>query len=63
MAEKERIERFEELIAWQNARDLTRAIYEITERGEFRKDFALRDQVRRAAVSVMANIAEGMVSY
>jgi len=59
MAEKERIERFEELIAWQKARSLTKAIHEITERGGFRKDFALRDQVRRAAVSVMANIAEG----
>ena len=59
MAEKERIQRFEDLIVWQKARSLTKTIYEITERGGFRKDLALRDQVRRAAVSVMANIAEG----
>jgi len=63
MAEKERIQRFEDLIVWQKARSLTKTIYEITERGGFKKDFALRDQVRRAAVSVMSNIAEAMVSY
>ena len=59
MGEKKRIERFEDLIAWQKAKNLTRAIYEITKIGEFAKDFGLRDQIRRAAVSVMSNIAEG----
>ncbi len=59
MVVKERVERFEDLIAWQKARQLTKAIYEATGHGEFAKDFALKDQIRRAAVSVMSNIAEG----
>ncbi|MBU1962815.1 MAG: four helix bundle protein [Gammaproteobacteria bacterium] len=54
-----RIERFEDLIAWQKARKVTAAIYAITTTGAFSKDFGLRDQIRRAAVSVMSNIAEG----
>ena len=57
MAQK--VERFEDLIAWQKARQLTVDIYRITAHGEFAKDFGLRDQIRRAAVSVMSNIAEG----
>lgn len=57
MAQK--VERFEDLIAWQKARQLTVEIYRITAHGEFVKDFGLRDQIRRAAVSVMSNIAEG----
>ncbi len=55
----EKIEKFEDLIAWQRARDLTKQIYEITKQGEFQRDFGLRDQMRRASVSVMSNIAEG----
>lgn len=55
----QKVERFEDLIAWQKARQLTVEIYLITVRGEFAKDFGLRDQIRRAAVSVMSNIAEG----
>jgi len=54
---KERINRFEDLIAWQKARELTKAVYQVTKYGEFSKDFGLRDQMRRAAVSVMSNIA------
>jgi four helix bundle protein len=54
-----RVERFEDLIAWQKARILTRQIYLITSKGDFARDFGLRDQIRRAAVSVMSNIAEG----
>ena len=50
---KEKIERFEDLIAWQKARELTKAIYKVTEQGKFSKDFGLRDQIRMAAVSVM----------
>ena len=53
------IERFEDLIAWQKSRELTATIYKTTGEGNFSKDFALRDQIRRAAVSVMSNIAEG----
>ena len=54
-----RIERFEELIAWQKARVLTREIYEITRIGAFARDFGLSRQIQRAAVSIMSNIAEG----
>ncbi len=54
-----RADKFEDLIAWQKARDLTRAIYQATTTGSFAKDFGLRDQIRRAAVSVMSNLAEG----
>ena len=53
------ITRFEELIAWQKARELTREIYTITRRGDFANDFGLRNQIQRAAVSIMSNIAEG----
>ena len=55
----QRVERFEDLIAWQKARQLTAEIYLITAQGEFVRDFGLRDQIRRAAVSAMSNIAEG----
>jgi four helix bundle protein len=50
-----KIERFEDLIAWQKARELTKNIYKITKRGDFSKDFGLRDQIRRASVSIMSN--------
>jgi four helix bundle protein len=53
------IRRLEEIEAWQKARELTREIYEISKHGSFSKDFGLRDQIRRASVSVMSNIAEG----
>ena len=53
------LKRFEDIHAWQEARKLVKMIYVLTERGQFAKDFGLRDQVRRAAVSIMANIAEG----
>ena len=54
-----KIERFEDIQAWQKARELNREIYEITKDAHFSKDFSLRDQIRRASVSIMANIAEG----
>ena len=53
------IERFEDIEAWKKARELTRIIYTITAKGDFAKDYGLRDQIRRASVSVMSNIAEG----
>jgi four helix bundle protein len=53
------IHRFEDIAAWQKARALTKAIYEMTAQQEFTKDFSLRDQMRRAGVSSMSNIAEG----
>ncbi len=54
-----RITRFEEIEAWQAARKLTAAVYTITSNGDFSRDFGLVDQIRRASVSVMSNIAEG----
>ena len=54
-----KIERFEEIEAWQKGRELSKAIYAVTGQGGFARDFGLRDQMRRAAVSVMSNIAEG----
>ncbi len=56
------IQKFEELRSWQSARELVKMVYEITNAGAFQKDFGLRDQIRRAAVSVMSNIAEGFGS-
>ena len=50
---------FEDIEAWQRARELTRRVYEVSDAGPFARDFGLRDQMRRAAVSVMSNIAEG----
>lgn len=52
-------ERFQDLIAWQKARMLTREIYAVTRQRDFASDRSLADQVRRASVSVMANLAEG----
>ena len=57
MAKK--IERFEDFIAWQKARKLTAEIYKVTNEGNFAKDFGLKDQIRRAAISSMSNLAEG----
>ncbi len=54
-----KIERFEDLIAWQKGRGLVRDIYAVTERRPFARDFAMRDQIRDAALSVPSNIAEG----
>lgn len=54
-----RVERFEDLIAWQKSRALTKEIYLLTDRGKFERDLGLRDQIRKASVSVMSNIAEG----
>ena len=54
-----KIEKFEDIEAWKKARELTKEVYESTRHGAFTSDFGLRDQIRRAAVSVMSNIAEG----
>ena len=54
-----KIERFEDLIAWQKARELMRSIYQVSRQGAFAKDFELSRQIQRAAVSIMSNIAEG----
>src|SRR5689334_21195060 len=53
------IQRFEEIEAWQKGRELTRSIYRLTSRAEFARDFTLKDQIKRAAISITSNIAEG----
>lgn len=50
---------FEELNVYQRARELTNRVYEVTRNGAFARDFGLVDQIRRASVSIMSNIAEG----
>src|SRR6266511_2671950 len=50
---------FEDIEAWQKARELTRRVYELSDQGSFARDFGLRDQMRRACVSILSNIAEG----
>ena len=56
------IHRFEDIEAWQEARKLTKAIYDLTREGRFTKDWGLVDQVQRASVSAMTNIVEGFDS-
>jgi four helix bundle protein len=53
------IARFEDIEGWKKARELTRDIYRVTSAGEFARDFGLCNQIRRASVSIMSNIAEG----
>lgn len=50
---------FKKLLVWQKAKDLAVKIYLFTNKGELAKDFGLRDQIRRSAVSIPSNIAEG----
>jgi len=54
-----KVDRFEDLIAWQKGRELVKRIYAATENGRIARDFALRRQIRSASLSVPANIAEG----
>jgi four helix bundle protein len=54
-----KIEAFEDIESWKKARELTKLIYQHSKRGEFARDFGLRDQIRRASTSIMSNIAEG----
>ena len=51
--------RFEDIAAWQTGRSLIQAVYQISKNGAFASDRGLRDQMRRAAVSITSNIAEG----
>jgi four helix bundle protein len=51
--------KFEEIECWKRARELTRRIYKVSGEARFARDFGLKDQIRRASVSVMSNIAEG----
>ena len=53
------IVRFEDLDAWKIARELTQDVYRITHGEKFSRDFGLKDQIRKASVSIMSNVAEG----
>ncbi len=61
--EKKKIKTFEDLRVWQQGIELVKQIYLITKEGEISRDFGLRDQLRRAAVSVPTNVAEGFERY
>jgi len=54
-----KIQKFEDILAWQKARELTKEIYAYAKTGLFAKDFGLKDQIQRASVSIMGNVAEG----
>lgn len=57
-----KITKFEDIKAWQIARELVNVVYHLTTKGKFQKDYGLKEQTQRAAVSTMANIAEGFDS-
>ena len=50
------IQRFEDIESWKTARQLLRIVYDLSTHGEFAKDFGLRDQIRRVAMSVMSSL-------
>jgi four helix bundle protein len=54
-----KIKKFEDIESWKQARTLTSEIYKITSSGRFDRDFGLKDEIRRASVSILSNIAEG----
>jgi len=54
-----KIEKFEDIKAWQKSRGLVNLIYDITDDNQFSKDWELKNQIRRSAISVMSNVAEG----
>ena len=57
-----KIKNFEELDVWKKSRTITNSIYKLTANGKFAKDWGLKDQIQRASVSIMSNIAEGFDS-
>jgi len=57
--DRKKIESFEDLLVWQKGMEITKQVYLISRQGELGRDFALRDQLRRAAISIPTNIAEG----
>ena len=61
--EKKKVESFEDLRVWQKGIDLVKQIYLVTKEGDLSKDFGLKDQLRRASVSIPTNIAEGFERY
>ena len=59
MESKKKVERFEDLIVYKNAIEIVKEIYQLTKEDNFKKDFALCDQIRRSSISIVSNIAEG----
>jgi len=57
--ERKAIRTFEDLLVWQKAIEFVKEVYLVTNEGNLKRDFGLRDQMRRAAVSISTNIAEG----
>jgi four helix bundle protein len=57
------IKRFEDLAVWKEAREFVKTVYQLTHNEEMKKDYAFKDQIRRASVSIMNNIAEGFGRY
>lgn len=53
------LKRFTDIVAWQKGREVVKKIYELTRQGAFSRDWGLKDQIQRAAVSICSNIAEG----
>ena len=53
------INRYEDILGWQKARKLTNFVYNLTQQDSFARDYGLKDQIQRATVSIMSNIAEG----
>ncbi len=58
-----KITRFQDLNCWKEARVLVKQIYKMSSKGKFDKDYGLKDQIRRATVSIMTNIAEGFSRF
>lgn len=58
--ERKRIRTFEDVLVWQKAIKFVKELYLLTNQGDLKRDFGLRDQMRRAAVSIPTNIAEGL---
>ena len=54
-----KVKRFEDLDCWKKSRKLSGTVYQVTSAGKFARDFALKDQIRRASISMLSNIAEG----
>jgi len=59
MHSKSKIRRFEDLLVWQKAKELGLLVYGVSGTGEFGKDYAIKNQIRRAVISISSNIAEG----
>jgi len=57
--ERKKIESFEDLLVWQKGMEVVKQVYLVSKDGELGRDFALRDQLRRGAISIPTNIAEG----